>query len=125
MLLAAGRQFLEMLHRRELPAPDETVSSYEALTKALKIEPEEVVTLADEAAAYQFAWWMMAKEQRKGGEAIENSAKRFFAARAGNAAVIDIPGVGRIERKTVNVKAEGQPRPARTDLRWTLKEDKS
>ena len=122
MLMETGRLFLDMLRARELPPPDETVASYDALMKSLKIEPEATVVLADDEAAQQFLWWQQAKHQRNGGEQIKNAAKRWFAARAGNAAVIELPGIGRIERKQVKVSADKEPRPARTDVRWTLRE---
>lgn len=122
MLVEQGQAFLEMLRAGELPAPDETVASYDALMKVLKIQPQETIELADAEALDQFRVWQMAKAQKSGGQRLEEAAKRYFALRAGNAAVIEIPGMGRIKRKQVDVSAEKKPRPARTDVRWSLEE---
>lgn len=122
MLADTGRGFLEMIHHGELPAPDETIASYDAVMRTLKLDERKAVTLADVADAAQFRWWQQAKHQRQAGEKMEEASKRYFAMRAGSASVIELPGVGRIERKQVNVSAEKQPRPERTDLRWYLKE---
>jgi len=99
------------------------VASYEAIKRTLRLDPEETVVLGDDESARQFVWWQQAKHQARAGDEMCEAAKRYFAARAGNASVIAIPGVGRIERKAVQVKAEVQPRPARTDVRWTFIEE--
>jgi hypothetical protein len=122
LLVITARQFLGMLGRGELPAPDETIASYDAWSRTVEIGVVKTV-LADDADAAQFRAWQMAKDQETGGEKLVAASKRYFAARAGDASVIWIPGVGQITRKQVPVKAEIEPRPARTDLRWSLKED--
>jgi hypothetical protein len=123
MLLETGLAFLEMLRDGELPDPDETVSSYDAMMRTFKIDRDETVVLADDHAAEMFRMWQVDKLKARSGEDGEKAAKRYFAARAGPAAVIEIPGIGRIERKAVEVAAEMVPRPSRTDIRWILKEE--
>lgn len=122
MLVDTGRDFLAMLRRGELPPPDETVASYEAIKRTLKLEPDSVVTLDDEESAMKFTAWQMYKHEEKAGRAGDEACKRFFAAKTSNASVIELPGVGTITRKRVEIKAEKEPRPARTDLRWILRE---
>jgi hypothetical protein len=121
MLVETGRNFIAMLARGELPDPDETSSSYGALMRTLKLDPSETVVLDQERDAEQFGWWQQAKKQAKAGEEMCDSCRRYFSIRMGHAARADLPGAGHIERKQVQVAAEKQLRPARVDVRWSLR----
>jgi hypothetical protein len=122
MLLETSWELLSILARGELPEPDETIASYQALMRVLRLDPAETVVLADERDAEQLQWWLMAKKQAKAGDEMCDGCRRYFSTRMRHAARAEIPGVGLIERKSVAVSAEKEPRPSRVDVRWSLKE---
>jgi hypothetical protein len=122
LLLTTSREFLNMLRAGELPAPDETVASYEAIMRTLKIQAQKTVVLNDERSAEMFRDWQVDRRRLRAGETGDEAAKRYFAARVGDAAVVELPGVGRIERKQVVVPAEKVLRAAYTKTQWNLKE---
>lgn len=126
MLDAAG-EFLDMLKRGDLPAPDATPSSYEAMCRSLRIKPERRIHLPDDFSEIDgLLWterrrqWEKARAARLAAQKIEEAHKLAFAEVAGDAAWIDLDDGTMIKRTWVAGRVETKPREIRPSWRWSL-----
>jgi len=118
VLLDAVRQFMAILDRRELPAADATPSSYEALMRTLRIQPEKRVTLDSPETAAIVQAWRATRQERLDAEKIEEIAKRRLAADAGDASEIHLADGSVVRRTSVTRKADPNPKPQPESTYW-------
>jgi hypothetical protein len=84
----------ELLDRGELPDPVEGEASLEVMGQLGA--PTRTVTLDNDEARARFSAWRQARLDAKAADAAEKAAKEWFARRAMDAKLIEVPGAGAV-----------------------------
>jgi hypothetical protein len=102
LLLDRAGEFLEILRRGDLPPMDESASSYAAWAETARFAEGERLRLLDPEAITRSQEWRLARKGAKLARQTDEECKAWFAARCGEAEIIELPDGTTINRKKIN-----------------------